>query len=238
MSVSANSVIDFQRDKLIRMAFQAAGLLQAGKEPSPDDIALAADFFCAELAQLQAEKVILRTVSRDSLTLVANQAVYTLPADTMTVEAAPNNILGSLVMPNGRETPVFNMTRAAYQLVLDKTTVGTPSRGLVEQTLTGINLTLYPIPDGHFPTFNYARVRLLRTLDSGNASPDLAQRWFMYLVYAGAGHIATAKGMPLDRVGMLIGRAGKMKDALLAQDAELGSVQFSVAYGRRDGRFF
>ena len=232
--ISSNSILPWTRDRLISLAFDASGL----PDPDANQIAKAADFLCMELASLQSEKTLLHTIERTDLTLVPGTPSYALPDDTIRIAAEPNDILGTLVMASGRETPVFSMTRAAYQLLLDKTTTGTPSRGLVEQALTSVLLTLYPVPDATFLYFRYARVRLLRTFDDGNTTSDLAQRWFQYLVYACAHFIALTNGLSLERVGYLRTQMSGLKAACLSQDTEEGSVQFTVAYGRRDGRYY
>lgn len=235
MTVSANYSMEFSRDRIIRAAFQMAGLVQAGREPDAENIATASDLLNAELMSLQSEGHVLRTVERSVLALVAGTNTYTLPADTLDVNCEPNDVLGTVVSSANTETPVFNLQRAEYLLITNKSTTdvtGTPTRGLLEKLAT-VQLTLYPTPTVTDVSFRYARVRLLRDLDDGGVTPDLSRKWTMYLIKALAANLALANNLGLDKASYLRKESEVLKAKLQANDTELGSLQFSVSYGRR-----
>jgi hypothetical protein len=225
VAVSANATLDFGRDTIIQMAFQLAGVLGAGKLPSADDTAMAANFMNLELAALQAEGVILRTVERTTLALVAGTASYVLPADTIDVQLGPNDQAGSVVAATGSENTISTMSRADYMGM--GATSGTPTSVYVEkQAVT--TLIFWPTPDTSVTSFKYARVRLLKDMDTGVVTADLARRWLKYIAFAVAAHVARAKSLPLDNVASLGKEAQALKNICKADDNQRGKVRFRL----------
>lgn len=235
MTVSANNSLDFTRNQLIRMAFQLAGILRAGAEPTANDIAMAADFMNLELMALQAEGVILRTVERTTLALVAGQAAYTLPSDTIDVQLGPNDQAGTIVNVSGTESLVESMSRADYMDLADKTASSTnPPTSVLIERLSQVQLTFWPVPDAGSATFRYSRVRLLRDADSGGVTIDLARRWLQYVAYATSTHIARAKALTADIINGLEMKAQNLKAILKADDNQRGKVRFVLAHSGRN----
>ena len=232
MTVSANYSLDPSRDQLITMAFRLSGLLEAGKSPSQNDVNMASDFFNLELMNLQAEGVILRTVERASTSLTASTASYSLAADAIDIEIGPNDQAGTVNASGGSDTVVTVMARHEYQDIASKTITGLPSRVYVEKLAT-ITCIFWPVPDTAY-TFKYSKVRLLRDMDSGTVTTDLARRWLQAVVYAIASQICLAKSMPLDRVSLLRNEAERLKQRLHADDSERGKIHMHIAHsGRR-----
>ncbi len=234
MTVSANATLNYQRDEIIRMAYQLAGLLQAGREPPADDIAMAADFMNLELMNLQAEGVVLQTIERTtkSLTLAAG-ATYTLDSDTIDVQIGPNDEAGAIVAAaGGNPTPIYVMSRDEYITQLASTATGRPSRVYVEKQAT-VKAIFWPAPDATY-TWTYAKTRLLRDMDTGAVTVDLARRWLQAVAYAVAAQVALAKGMQLERVGFLRQEAERMKYTLRSDDNQRGGMRFRVVHRGRN----
>jgi hypothetical protein len=231
MTVSSNYAVDFSRDEIVRMAFQLCGVLEGGKEPESGDVAMASDFINFELKALQAEGVTLRHVERATLTLVSGTAAYTLPADTVDVEMGPNDEIGSILPSSGSETPVFSMTRAEYMALPDKTSTvtGRPTRAYVEK-LSGVTVTLWPVPDSTSATMRYSRVRLIRDADDGAVTMDLVPKWLKYVAYVTAENLARAKSLPMETIKDLEGKAERQKAVCLADDGQKGKIRFHLAH--------
>lgn len=234
MTVSANSSQEFNRDELLVMAFQLCGILEAGKLPDGDDLAMASNFMNLELQALQAEGVVLRTQERSLLTLTAGTSEYTLPSDTIDVQLGPNDQIGTIVPTAGSETLVQAMSRAEYLDLSDKTSAvtGRPTRAYVEKH-AAVTVTLWPVPDASCASLRYTQVRLLRDADTGAVTIDLARRWMKYVTYATAVHLARAKSVPLDNVDDLRSEAERMKAVCLADDNQRGKIRFRLAHGGR-----
>lgn len=234
MTVSTSTSLDYQRDQLIEMSFQLAGLLGAGKSPSAADTAMAAGFMNLELMSLQAEGVVLRTVERTTLTLVSGTASYTLPSDTIDVALGPNDQAGTIVNSSGTEVLVSTMSRSEYMDLPDKTATitGRPTRVYIEKQAT-LSATFWPTPDTDSITWRYSRVRLLKDMDSGTVTTDLARRWLLYVTYAVAALIARAKSLPADSVKALLAEAERRKAICKADDGQRGKVRFRVVHNGR-----
>lgn len=238
MTVSANSTLEFSVDELITLAYQSVGILEAGRQPDADDLAMGRNFLNLELQALQAEHVVLRTIERTTLTLgtpdVGTVATYTLPADTIEIRLGPNDELGTIVDAAGKESLVMNMTRNEYQTISDKTVNVTSrsTRGYVEK-LASVTVTFWPAPDSLSPTFRYSRVRLLRDADDGGVTIDLARRWMKFVVYATAAHLARAKSVPQEDMLELKQQAEEEKFKCMADDQQRGKSRLRVVAGRR-----
>lgn len=229
MTVSSNYSMEFQRDQLLLLALQATGAIEAGQDPEPADLAMASNFLNLELQALQAEKVVLRTVERATLTLTAGTAEYTLPADTMDVQLGPSDQIGTIIPTTGSESAVASMTRAEYTDITDKTTSGRPTRAYVER-LASITVTLWPVPDSTVTSLRYSRVRLLRDADDGAVTMDLARRWLKYVVYAVAVHLARAKSMGPAAIQDLRDEAELAKERCKEEDNQRGRIRFRIAH--------
>lgn len=235
MAPSANATIDFARDQLLRMAFQLTGTLGAGKEPGAADLEMGSDFMNLELMALQAEGIVLRTVERVLLPLVSGTAQYTLAADTMDVALGPNDQAGTIVQASGAEVLVTSMARAEYLDLSDKspTVAGVPTRVFIERQAL-INLVFWPVPNDNTLQFRYARVRLLRDMDTGGVTTDLNRRWLLYVAYAVAAHLARAKSVPAADVADLTQQAARFKAICKADDNQRGKIRFRMAHKGRN----
>lgn len=235
MTVSTSALLDFQRDQILTMAFQLAGLLGAGKEPTAEDTGMAANFMRLELSSLQAEGVVLQTVERTTLALVAGTAEYTLPSDTIEIKLGPNDQAGTIILnSNGNEVLVTAMSRAEYLDIVDKSSAvtGTPTRVYVEKQAS-VTAVFWPVPSTEALFFRYARVRLLRDADEGSVTMDLARKWHKYLSFAIAAMIARAKSLPGDNVTGLTREAERLKEICKADDNQRGKIRFRLVHKGR-----
>lgn len=234
MPVSANTSLNYTRDELLTMAIRLTGILTAGQAAQASDIAMAAQFMNLELMHAQAEGVILTSVERTTLALVAGTASYALPASTLDVEVSQNDIAGTIVPSAGSESVVGVMSRDEYLVISDKTATvtGRPTRVYIERS-NPLTLIFWPVPDASSPTFRYARTKLLADMDAGNVNADLRRQWLMAITYAVASHLALAKSLGLDRAGYLRSETERMKKRLRDSDGERGKIRFHVSRGRR-----
>ena len=231
MTVSLNSSMQFTRDQIIRMACQLAGIVQSGQDPLAPEIASASDFMNLELQSLQDDGVILRSVERTTLTLVAGTSEYTLPSDTIDLQEGPNDTIGSIVPTTGGETIVSLMTRSEWMDLAAKTaaTIGRPVKCYVERQAL-VKLVFWPTPDAVATTFRYAKVRLLKDMDAGNVTADLRRSWMQYLTYAVAAKMAAAKSLGMDRVGYFEKKAETLLQKCKNGDNQHGKVRFRVGH--------
>lgn len=229
MTVSTSYTLDYTTDQILRMAYQSCGLLEAGRDPNANDLAMGRDFLNLELMALEAEGPITRRVTRTTLSLVAGTSEYTLPADTLDVKLGPNDELGTIVPTSGGETIVFNMPLADYTSISVKTAQGRPTRAYVERG-ANIKIILWPVPDSTAASLRYNQVRLGFDSSTGLVTVDLARRWLKALVLLTSAQIARAKSLPLQLYGSLRGEGESLKERLLADDMQRGNMYAVVKH--------
>lgn len=237
MPTSANATLNYTRDQLITAAYRLAGLWpsnqNSGDIQAAYDVAMATDFMNLELMELQAEGIILSASQFALLALVAGTKVYTLPADTIDVQVGPNDEVGTILPLTGSETPVMIMHRAEYLAQAEKATAGRPMSAYVTRGAT-VEVTFWPVPDDSTEQFRYSRVRLLKDMDTGAVSFDLARRWLQYVTLAVAAQVGLAKNLPLEKVNWLKSEAERVKAICKADNNERGKMRFRLRHsGRR-----
>jgi hypothetical protein len=227
VTVSANSAFELTRDGIIRRAMQLAQLLHADKQPSSGELSMAADFLNMELQALAAEGVTLYQKERTTLALVASTATYSLPADVIDVVVGPDNWAGTIVDSDNKESRVQAMPGHEYTLVADKTTTATTSTHVYIEKLSTVTVTFWPVPS-ETKTFRYQKVRLVRDVDTGAVTMDVARRWQKYIWLQMAAHLARAMSKPGDLVRDLRGEAKDAKQEALRSDREMTTGQLYV----------
>lgn len=235
MTVSANSSLDYTRDQILSAAFQLAAVYPAGSTVLPEDIDAAATFMNLELFELQAEIPILRTEERTTLTLVAGTFEYSLTSDIIDVPVGPNDHIGTIVPTSGGESIVMAMSRQEYLDLANKAstaTSGRPVKCYVEKT-SPLKVVLWPTPDSTSQYLRFTKVRLLKDMDTGAVTVDLARRWLQYVTYAVASQIALAKSMPLERVAFLRSEAERIKKLCKQDDAQRGKIRMRISHNTR-----
>jgi hypothetical protein len=233
MTVSVNPLQDFQRDQILTGAIRLCGLLTLGEAPNQDQINGALFHFRLALDELQSEGIVLTTVSRTTLALVAGQAEYPLPSDCLDVAMGQDDSIGSILDANGTvETIVKTMGRGEWMNIAIKTVQGRPSRCYIEKQ-NGTTAVFWPVPDASSVTFRYSEVRLLRDNDTGATTMDLRRTWAPYLTYA------TAVGVAFDNSKFDKANAFKaLADAKLvkykAGDQQQGNIRFQIRHSGRN----
>jgi hypothetical protein len=233
MTVSANPTPDFGRDQILTAAIRLCGLLTDGEAPSPDQISQATFHLNTAIQELQAADLVLTTVTRATLALVAGTAEYDLPDDVIDVELGQDDAIGAIVSTNGVvETIVKTMSRGEWMNISVKTVAGRPSRAYIEKrALTRV--VFWPVPDSSVSTFRYSSVTFLRGADTGLVTMQTRRTWTSYLMYATASGVAFDNSMA-DKGGTFMGIADEKLAICKAGDAQHGAIRFGVGPMRRN----
>lgn len=220
MALNSTSAFELTIDQLLTTSLRLAGVLGAEDTASNDHLALGRTFLGMEMDALQAEGVVLRKTERTTLPLVATTAAYTLDADTIGVLLGPDNVAGTIVNSSDYETRVTAMTQQEYIAnITNKTTQASlPTFVLIERQAT-VTLTFWPVPSQAF-TFRYAKIRLPRDSDPGNATLDTARRWQKALCYGMAWQLAQALGGEEATIGRLQAVAEREKQKAKTTEVE------------------
>lgn len=224
MTISTAYTYGPNAEALLRQAFQRAGLLALGRPLQAGVAADGLDIMNTILKSSQAKGMRLNQEERTSLALVAGQASYALPGDTIAVLEPIHLILTD----GASEVPIRNASWAEYQEIPNKTIQGVPLRVFFERS-AAFTALVDPIPDKTY-TLTFRRERLIRNMESG-ATGDLNQHWFNWLVLATAAAVASAGNLAGSTVARLAGEAAQaFKDARLAE-ADRGDMQLELGRG-------
>jgi hypothetical protein len=230
MTVSSNYSFNLNRNQILTVAAREAGVVAPGSEPSANDYAVLSDILNVEVKALQAKGVLQGTVERVTAPLTLGDESITLDADTIDVEGIAY-VTPTGASPGTSNNQVFPMTREEYMSLSDPATQGVPTRYYVERLAT-LTIYLYPVPDANQASFTYARVRLLRDMDTGAVTADMPVRWLDALISRVTWRAAKAYQKPLATVQYLQSIADMELKQAMGQDNERGDVWFHVGRTR------
>ena len=148
-------------------------------------------------------------VANNNITLVANQATYTMFRSTAdgtsstTAVYGVDDILEASYRNDNVDTPLTKVSRSQYQAFSNKTSTGTPSQYFVQRFIDKVTVTLYLTPGtneaGKFLNYYYVK----RIQDAGDYTNDADVPYrFVPCMTAGLAYYLAIKTAP-DRVQML-----------------------------------
>ena len=148
-------------------------------------------------------------VANNNITLVADQATYTMFRSTAdgtssaTAVYGVDDILEASYRNSNVDTPLTKVSRSQYQAFSNKTSTGTPSKYFVQRFIDKITVTLYLTPGsseaGKFLNYYYVK----RIQDAGDYTNDADVPYrFVPCMTAGLAYYLAIKNAP-DRVQML-----------------------------------
>ena len=148
-------------------------------------------------------------VANNSITLVADQATYTMFRSTTdgtssaTAVYGVDDVLEASYRNSNVDTPLTKISRSQYQALSNKTSTGTPSQYFVQRFIDKITITLYLTPGsseaGKFLNYYYVK----RIQDAGDYTNDADVPYrFVPCMTAGLAYYLAIKNAP-DRVQML-----------------------------------
>ena len=148
-------------------------------------------------------------VANNNITLVADQATYTMFRSTAdgtssaTAVYGVDDILEASYRNSNVDTPLTKVSRSQYQAFSNKTSTGTPSQYFVQRFIDKITVTLYLTPGsneaGKFLNYYYVK----RIQDAGDYTNDADVPYrFVPCMTSGLAYYLAIKNAP-DRVQML-----------------------------------
>lgn len=225
-----STAFDLNQDGIIRNAYQMAGIVAPGDEPDTAQMAFGADILNVRTKALQSEGIILRTVTQVSFPLTAGVAKYALPASTLDVDTGTPYVSNG----NGSPTnvPLEWYSRAMYMALTVPSTLGQPTSIYVEKTTT-INVYLYPVPDGNWPTMTLPIISLLGDMSLGTDLSGLQAKYLDTLILSVAVRLALSFA-PAARYQALKKEYEDAKELATNDDTERGSLRFMADYGQNN----
>ena len=149
-------------------------------------------------------------VANNSITLVADQATYTMfrstsdgTSDATAIYGVDDILEASFRNSSNIDTPLTKINRSTYQALSNKTSTGQPTQYFVQRFIDKITITLYLTPGtseaGKFINYYYVK----RIQDAGDYTNDADVPYrFVPCMIAGLAYYLAVKYAP-DRVQML-----------------------------------
>ena len=129
-------------------------------------------------------------VANNNITLVADQAVYTMFRSTgdgtssTTAVYGVDDVLEASYRDNNVDTPLTKIARSAYQALSNKTSTGQPSQYFVQRFIDRVTITLYQTPGtsqaGKF--LNYYYVKRIQDAGAFTNATDVPYRFVPCMV--------------------------------------------------------
>ena len=166
----------------------------------------------------------LFTIEAGTLSITAGTATYTLPTDTIDL------IEHQIRTGSGTSQVDTNLERisvSTYAQQSSKNTQGRPVQIYVDRQATGVNVTLWPVPDVSTYTLSYYRLRGIAGVASGvGTDADMPPRFVPCLAAGLAYYIAMKKPEVSNRVAPLKQEYEFQFELAAGEDSESSTIKF------------
>lgn len=227
MTISSSRTREFNVERIILMAYRAAGLMSESQDTGdPSWAAKSAagiDWLDVILDQADANVILRNTVFLDVAT-VDGTSTYTLGTSYI-------DLIGDgMYLPTGQttgETVVTPMSRQEWQSLSDKVSTGRPYRYYLHRTASP-TIYLWPPPneDG---SIRFQAQQLVADVGSDGANTvDIDRYWTMWLILELAGILAMSNSLPEAKVLMLQAKAKAAREDAESKAQSSGDVQIYI----------
>jgi hypothetical protein len=166
----------------------------------------------------------LWTIENGTQSLSSGTATYTLPTDTIDL------IEHQIRTGSGTSQVDTNLERisvSTYAQQSSKNTQGRPVQIYVDRQATGVNVTLWPVPDVSTYTLSYYRLRGIAGVASGvGTDADMPPRFVPCLAAGLAYYIAMKKPEVSNRVAPLKQEYEFQFELAAGEDSESSTIKF------------
>lgn len=192
MTTSAVDVFQETCDQIIADALTNLGALGPGNTPTGKQRNHAMRALNRLVKSIDADGDFLWRTQRRTIAITAGTASYgptVIGTDVLALEDPCTFVLSGQVT----RTQVTFMSNEDYRKLADRTSQGTPSQYLVERTLTGLTVTLWPVPNAAGSLEIMAALRAKDFVDGTN-TPDFTSKFDVALVLGLTWLLAPAYG--------------------------------------------
>ena len=208
MTTSGTTIFNPDLSEIFEEAFERLGYDRNGM---PFELRTGYDLRTARrslnllLAEWANRGINLWTVDSGEIAMVANQATYDLPSDT--VDIVEQVIRQYSETQNQTDITINRISVATYSTIPNKLTTGRPIQVYVDRKTTTPTITVWPLPQTS-NTYTFVYWRLRRMQDAGSPATntvDIPFRFYEALI-AGVAYRLALKKAP-ESAPMQIGRA-------------------------------
>jgi len=224
MATSGVSDFNLEFDDLISEAYERCGL----EERDGYDMRTARRSLNLMFAEWANRGLNLWTIEQREITMVAGQAEYTMPADTV-------NALSAVIRTNAgtqqqQDITIDRISQNEYLHLPDKLTTSRPAQYYVQRTVPN-KLFVYPAPDNTQPyIFRYYAVRRIQNAGAYTNTADISFR-FLPALAAGLAYHMSVKKAP-ERTVMLKQIYDEEFQRAAQEDRDIASVYLTPDFSR------
>lgn len=229
MATSGSTDFTVTRDEIIRGAMRDISVLAAGETPTADEYKDASDALNMMVKSWQAEDIGLWLIDTGTLTLVADQASYTIGTGGDLAVTKPLDVIEARFYnaTGATETRMFKMSREEYYDLPVKTSTGTPTQFYIDRQLSSLTFYIWPVWDGTAADKIYLSYKAeVEDFDVAGNNPDFPKEWYRALRKNLAIEISPEFGV--EPSPTLVSLAQESKFQASAWDREHTSVFFGV----------
>ena len=166
------------------------------------------------------------TYEQGSIPLVAGQATYTLPTDTVDLlEHVIRTGAGSAATQ--ADLTITRISVSTYATIPNKLQQARPIQVWIERLTDAPRITVWPIPDNSQPyTFVYWRLRRVEDAGTGVNTMDMPFRFYEAMTAGLAYHLALKIPGAMERLPVLKEQYDEAWDLASSEDREKAAVRF------------
>mgnify|MGYP003341839060 CR=1 FL=1 len=231
MATSGTTIFNPDLSEIFEEAFERLGYDRNGM---PFELRTGYDLRTARrslnllLAEWANRGINLWTVDSGEIAMVANQATYDLPSDT--VDIVEQVIRQYSETQNQTDITINRISVATYSTIPNKLTTGRPIQVYVDRKTTTPTITVWPLPQTS-DTYTFVYWRLRRMQDAGSPATntvDIPFRFYEALI-AGVAYRLALKKAP-ESAPMLKALADEAFDLAAAEDRDRAPIRMVPRY--------
>ena len=231
MATSGTTIFNPDLSEIFEEAFERLGYDRNGM---PFELRTGYDLRTARrslnllLAEWANKGINLWTVDSGEIAMVANQATYDLPSDT--VDIVEQVIRQYNDTQNQTDITINRISVATYSTIPNKLTTGRPIQVYVDRKTTTPTITVWPLPQTS-DTYTFVYWRLRRMQDAGSPATntvDIPFRFYEALI-AGVAYRLALKKAP-ESAPMLKSLADEAFDLAAAEDRDRAPIRMVPRY--------
>jgi len=188
MATSGSIDFTLTRDTIIADALELIGAIGIGDTPTSADYTTCARTLNMMVKAWQGQGIHLWTETEMTVTLVVDQATYTLSPRPLYIKAARFRNADDV------DRPVRVDSRVEFFNIPNKTSAGKINRIYYDPQLGSGTLYVWPVPDDATETLRLTYIRSLEDFDASGDNPDFPQEWLQTITYNLAVRIAAKYG--------------------------------------------
>jgi hypothetical protein len=235
MTTSGTTTFSVTRDDIIKSALRKIGVVAQGELPTVDQTQEAAFALNTLVKSWEADGMPLWALRTIAIPVVASKTTYTI-GTAITNDIITDKPLKVIQAWNRNSSsnvdiPMRILTKYDYNMLGNKSTLGTPIQIYYEPLATNGSLSLFPTPsisDVSTSTIYIVFQRPYEDINTATDTPDFPQEWYDAVIYGLAVRLASEYGLPIDQRQVLGREAADIKLAALSFNTEEGSLYFGI----------